>query len=335
MTADLDAHALAFLKSTPWAQAEVAVLTQDASARRYYRLTHPTLRSAILMDASKSVAGEMARFLHIGRFLRDIGLSAPEIYEESADYLILEDFGNARFADLPTDPAALYGIALDVLLHLQTHPAPEGLPLCDAAHLGELAATALQFYPNSASGSRNSESDAVAELVVSLSQCLDLTPSCVMLRDYHAENVMWLPDREGYARAGLLDFQDAMLGHPAFDVVSLLQDARRDIDLDFEREMCTYFQTRSSLNADHFATSYAALGAIRNLRIIGMFTRLSRLLNRPHYVDFIPRVWAYLDRDLAHPALRDLRDMVANTLPAPTKSYLEFLKSACLTNPPQ
>ena len=89
------------------------------------------------------------------------------------------------------------------------------------------------------------------------------------------------------------------------------------------------------MSKDHFATSYAALGAIRNLRIIGMFARLSRLLNRPHYVDFIPRVWAYLDRDLAHPVLSDLRDMVDNTLPAPTKSHLQFLKSACLTNPPQ
>lgn len=335
MTADLDAPALAFLKSTPWAQAEVAVLTQDASARRYYRLNHPAIKSAILMDASKSVAGEMVRFLHMARYLRDIGLSAPEIYEESADYLILEDFGNARFADLPADPAALYRIALDVLLQLQTHPAPEGLPLCDAVHLGDLAATAWQFYPNSATGARNSDSDTVADLVESLSQRLDLTPTCVMLRDYHAENVMWLPDRSGFARAGLLDFQDAMLGNPAFDVVSLLQDARRDIDPDFEREMCTYFQTRSSMSADHFATSYAVLGAVRNLRIIGMFARLSRLLNRPHYVDFIPRVWAYLDRDLAHPALSDLREMVENTLPAPTKSHLEFLKSACLTNPPQ
>ena len=335
MTADLDAPALAFLKSTPWAQADVAVLTQDASPRRYYRLTHPALMSAILMDASIWVAGEMARFLHIARYLRDIGLSAPEIHEESADYLILEDFGDTRFADLPTDPAELYRVALDVLLHLQTHSAPEGLPLCNPAHLGDLAATAWQFYPNSAPGGHSSDSDAVAELVESLSQRLDLTQSCVMLRDYHAENVMWLPDRSGFARAGLMDFQDAMLGHPAFDVVSLLQDARRDIDLEFEREMCAYFQSLSPMSTDHFATSYAALGAIRNLRIIGMFARLSRLLNRPHYVDFIPRVWAYLERDLAHPALRDLREVVENILPAPTKSHLEFLKSACLTNPPQ
>ena len=335
MTADLDAPALAFLKSTPWAQAEVAVLTQDASARRYFRLNHPALKSAILMDASRSVAGEMARFLHMDQYLRDIGLSAPEIYEEFADYLILEDFENARFADVPTDPDELYRIALDVLLHLQTHPAPEGLPLCDAAHLGELAATAWQWYPDCATGKRNSDSDTVADLVESLSQRLDLTPSCVMLRDYHAENVMWLPDRQGYARAGLLDFQDAMLGHPAFDVVSLLQDARRDIDPDFERAMCAYFQTRSSMSADHFATSYAAFGAVRNLRIIGMFARLSRLLYRPHYVDFIPRVWAYLDRDLAHPALSDLREVVEKTLPPPAKSPLQFLKSACLPHPPQ
>ena len=335
MTSDLRPEGERFLANSDWASAEVAALTQDASARKYFRLTKQTRDTAILMDASQAPPEEMARFLKIGRHLRKIHLSAPEIYAEAPGFLVLEDFGDLRFADMPGDQGSLYPIALDAVLHLQAHPAPQGLPICDAAHLGELAATAWQWYAPESTGERDVLGQSVADLVEALANDLLPKPSCLMLRDYHAENIMWLPQRNGTSRAGLLDFQDAMLGHPAFDVVSLLQDARRDISPDFELEMCTYFRKRASISEDEFTTTYAALGAIRNLRIIGMFARLSRLLRRPSYVDFIPRVWAYLERDLAHPDLNDLRKIVDETLPFPAETHLNFLRTECLTPPPQ
>jgi aminoglycoside/choline kinase family phosphotransferase len=281
------------------------------------------------MDATAAPQGELDRFLSVGLHLRDIGLSAPQVFAENSDYLLLEDFGDMRFADLPTDQSELYKLALDVLSHVQAQPAPSDLPHCDAAHLGTLAATAWQWYPKFATGTQDHLFHEVADQFREFAFSTDLAPSCMMLRDYHAENLMWLPQREGIRRAGLLDYQDAMLGHPAFDVVSLLQDARRDVEPDFERAMCAYFAQTMSMTQSDFYASYAALGAIRNLRIIGMFARLARHLGRPEYVDFIPRVWEYLDRDLAHPALEPVRALVLESLPPPSDAHLQMLRDTC------
>jgi len=150
----------------------------------------------------------------------------------------------------------------------------------------------------------------------------------VIQRDYHAENLLWLPDRDGVARVGLLDFQDAMLGHPAYDLVSLLQDARRDVPAEIELSMTRRFIDRSGVDEHGFRTAYAVLGVQRNLRILGVFARLSLDYGKPHYVDLIPRVWAHLRRGVDHPAMAPVADLLLQTLPLPTADNLNRLKRA-------
>ena len=155
----------------------------------------------------------------------------------------------------------------------------------------------------------------------------------MILRDYHAENLLWLPARQGPARAGQLDFQDAMLGHPAYDLVSLLQDARRDVSSDVAEAMVRHYCHQTNSNHSDFTTAYHLLGAQRNLRILGVFARLSLMAGKPHYIDLIPRVWAHLMHDLAHPALAPVAALIRADLPEPTPALLQRLKDLCGTVP--
>ena len=148
----------------------------------------------------------------------------------------------------------------------------------------------------------------------------------MILRDYHAENLIWLPGRKGIARVGLLDFQDAMTGHRAYDLVSLLQDVRRDVPAGIETRMLARYIDGSGTNDHAFRTAYAVLGAQRNLRILGVFARLATDYGKPRYVDLIPRVWAHLVRDLDHPALAPVAQMLVDTLPAPSPETLQRLR---------
>ena len=157
--------------------------------------------------------------------------------------------------------------------------------------------------------------------------------SALVLRDYHAENLIWLPGRNGTARVGLLDFQDAARGHPVYDLVSLLKDARRDLAPGLEARMIDRFLDRSGMAPDAFHAAYATLGAQRNLRILGGFARLSMHYGKPSYVDLIPRVWRHLQDSLAHPALATLAKVVNEDLPPPDPNLLQTLKDQCGTVP--
>ena len=145
-------------------------------------------------------------------------------------------------------------------------------------------------------------------------------------RDYHADNLLWLPERAGAARVGLLDFQDAMAGHPGYDLVSLLQDVRRDVSAEVEAEMLRHYITESGVEDAAFRTAYAVLGAQRNLRILGVFGRLGLDYGKPQYVDMIPKVWAHVMRDLEHPALAPVAGLLRDALPAPTADVLARLR---------
>ena len=151
-------------------------------------------------------------------------------------------------------------------------------------------------------------------------------PAVTVLRDYHAENLIWLPEREGARRAGLLDFQDAWIGHRAYDLVSLLQDARRDVSEETAAACMRHYLDGSGLDAERFEAACAVLGAQRNLRILGVFARLAVTRGNPRYIDLVPRVWHHLERDLAHPALAEVR-RILDVLPAPTPSVLERLRT--------
>lgn len=326
-----------FLRRCGWGDARRAHLAGDASARSYLRLTRGT-QSAVLMDSPPGAGDDVADFVRIAAHLSGIGLSAPRIYEADLDagFLLLEDLGDALFTRVVTDDPglepALYDAAVDVLLALQSQPAANGVPDLSARDWAEAAAFAPTFYAGGISGSAPDSADFLAILAAALTRHAD-GPRILILRDYHAGNLLWLPDRHGVARVGVLDFQQAQLGQPGYDLVSLLQDARRDVAAATEVAGVQRFCAGRGITPADFAPAYAALGAQRALRIIGIFARLCLVGGKPGYVALIPRVWDQLLRNLAHPALADLRRECLAILPEPTPENLSRITARCARPP--
>lgn len=326
-------RAKAFLNLTHWAPARRSMVAGDASNRRYERL-HLAEKTAIFMDAPPEKGEDVGPFITIAKYLVGLGLSAPKILakDEGDGFLILEDLGDDLFARIvardPTKETQLYEAAVDALV--TAHQAdPPDLPDYDATRMTDLAALAFTRYKAGIIGWEDvRETAAFKDAFRPLLAELTDGKAVMIHRDYHAENLLWLPDREGIARVGMLDFQDAMLGHPAYDLVSILQDARRDVPPEIEERMILHFLTQTGHDDAPFRGAYAALGAQRNLRIIGIFARLSLDMGKTHYVDLIPRVWGLLMRDLDHPALADIAPLIRRGLPAPTLENLAKLKPA-------
>ncbi|WP_243613435.1 aminoglycoside phosphotransferase family protein [Shimia aestuarii] len=327
-----------FLNATPWSDAERAPLAGDASNRRYLRLVHDH-KTAVLMDAPPESGEDIRPFVAIAQELRDAGLSAPQVLFQDREngFLLLEDLGDDLFARVvkraPELETLLYESATDVLLSLHAHPIRTDLAAYSPAVMTEMAALSYRWYLR---GHDRPFEEAALKFEAAFRPLLETHASgadVLIQRDYHAENLLWLPERDGVQRVGLLDFQDAMKGHRAYDLVSLLQDARRDVSPALEQEMLDRYISVSRQPDDAFRAAYHALGVQRNLRIIGVFARLSMHFGKPHYVDFIPRVWGYLLRDLAHPALAPVRNLVLDSLPVPTKPNLQTLKDKCGTFP--
>ncbi|MBE3640326.1 aminoglycoside phosphotransferase family protein [Mangrovicoccus algicola] len=328
-----------FLDAAGWGAAMLHPLAGDASNRRYSRVAAPDGRRAVLMDAPPERGEDVRPFLAIARHLSGLGLSAPAILaaEEARGLLLIEDLGDGLFARLAAaDPACeepLYLAAIEVLAELSRHAAPAGLMPYDSTTMPDLGALALDWYLHG--GDRGADPATRAALAEALRAALAPHdgPRVLVQRDYHAENLLWLPERAGAARVGLLDFQDAAAGHPAYDLVSLLEDARRDVSPATVAAAKAHYLALTGADPETFATAYAAMGAQRNLRIIGVFARLSLHFGKPHYVDLIPRVWDHLMTDLAHPSLAGLYDIVRHALPQPTPTRLEELKARCGTVP--
>ncbi|MFN7004005.1 MAG: aminoglycoside phosphotransferase family protein [Roseinatronobacter sp.] len=327
-----------FIAASPWAGAMRALLAGDASNRRYERLSLNG-ETAVLMDAPHEKGEDVRPFVRIARYLSDLGLSAPAILAEDREngFLLLEDLGDNLFARvIPREPELeqpLYAAATDVLIHLHRAPPPENLPAYDTGVMLDMAALAWRWYLGEGSAENTEAEQAFRAAFRPLLADHAADTSVLIQRDYHAENLLWLPDRHGPARVGLLDFQDAMAGHPAYDLVSVLQDARRDVPLQIEEAMITRYVAATGLDEGKFRAAYAVLGVQRNLRILGVFGRLCLVNGKPHYVDLIPRVWGLLLRDLEHPALAPVRDLVIGSLPAPTPEILKGLKKKCATLP--
>jgi aminoglycoside/choline kinase family phosphotransferase len=213
----------------------------------------------------------------------------------------------------PEAERRIYADAVDLLAALHAHRAhPDLRPYDEAEYLREAALLTDWYTPAlgldvDADGYRAAWSEALAPL-------LD-TQSVTVLRDYHAENIMLIDDREGLSALGLLDFQDALAGHPAYDLVSLLQDARRDVPEAIEAEMLARYKEAAAPDPG-FDDAYWLLGAQRNAKIVGIFTRLHKRDGKPRYLSLLPRVWRYLERDLAHPALAPVRAWFDANVPA-------------------
>jgi aminoglycoside/choline kinase family phosphotransferase len=305
------AHAPEFLASCGWGGAEILPLAGDASFRRYFRIVHGD-RTAVLMDAPPEHE-DVRPFVAVAEWLAGTGLTAPEILARDLDrgLLLLGDFGDWRLREyLDNDPSRegeLYELATDVLVHLHQHEPMPGLPPHGLDQWLEELKLFTDWYCPAVGLSVNSGDYCAAWTKVLEPVARDGLGPVTVLRDYHAENVMLVKDREGVAHFGLLDFQDALAGHPAYDLASVLEDARRDVPADIERLMLDRYIAATG-NAQAFERAYWALAAQRNTRILGVFTRLWKRDNKPHYTQFQPRMWGLLERDLARPGLEPVRD---------------------------
>lgn len=281
-------------------------------------------------NAMARLAGPDCRpFAAVGHFLRGQGLSAPDTiaHDYANGFLLIEDLGDGRFADLIMSGQSerpLYETAIDVLAGLHSVRAPEVLPVPGGGDVALLPYDTLAmesevhlltewFYP--AATGRTLANDAqlaFSDAWRSALGQLEISEPVVVLRDYHAENLMWLEGRAGASRAGLLDFQDALAGSPAYDLISLTEDARRDVSAELGDAMTDrYVEHRRSLNSqfdeEAFRFAAALLATQRNTKIVGIFARLWKRDGKPRYTQFLPRMWGYLERDLSHPALGDLK----------------------------
>lgn len=314
----------AFLRGAGWGGAARAPLAGDASARRYERLRAPSgaPATAVLMDAPPEQEASVRAFVEVAGRLAALGLSPPAIRhaEPEAGLLLLEDLGDALLARQaqarPEDEPALYAAAADALVRLRRAgpEAARGLPVFDADAMAEaasLAATAYAGRPD-ARWTDAPWSGALRAALLAHAGPADT----LILRDFHAENLLWLPERRGAARLGLLDFQDAMRGPAAYDLASLLRDARRDVSPEAARAATARFAEGTGTPPHRLDAALAVLGAQRALRILGVFARLARA-GRPAYLRFVPRVWGQLVADLDHPACEALRGRVLGALPPP------------------
>ncbi|MEO8454776.1 MAG: phosphotransferase [Sphingomicrobium sp.] len=312
-------YAHEFLASCGWPAAQILPLAGDASFRRYFRVVAGE-RTAVLMDAPPPHE-DPRPFVAVAEWLGSVGLSAPQILarDMGKGLLLLGDFGDWRLREfLDHDPARepeLYAVATDVLIHLHQHPPMEGLrPHGLEQWLDELMLFTEWYCPAvgaqvDADGYRAAWTEALAPVAS------DGLGPVTVLRDYHAENIMLVGDREGVGHFGLLDFQDAVAGHPAYDLASVLEDARRDVPADLERAMIDRYVAATG-HGHPFERAYWALAAQRNARILGVFTRLWKRDNKPHYRRFQPRMWGLLERDLAQPDLKPVRDWFDSNIAA-------------------
>lgn len=334
-------HAL--LARAGWSDATRRFMLGDASARAYERLTRPDGGTGILMispprpdgpairdgkpySAIARLAENVVPFLAMGAALRAQSLSAPEIYasDANAGLAILEDLGTQavvdengpipeRYAEAVAVLAALHGRALPGRLPAGAAPEYSIPPYDIEALLIEVELLTDWYAP--AYARQTLDDEAKGSFVSIWKNLLEATvfgESTWTLRDYHSPNLIWLPERAGLQRVGIIDFQDCVLGDPAYDVVSLLQDARVTVSDDLElRLLSHYARKRREVSPDFdmskFARSYAVLGAQRATKILGIFARLDKRDHKPQYLAHLPRVRRYLAKDLAHPALAELK----------------------------
>lgn len=348
------AEMAAFLDASPWATSNAIFLQGDASTRAYARLRDRQGRIVVLMNAPSQPDGPPVRdgkpysawahlaedcrpFVAMAGALRALGLSAPEIFacDLERGFLVLEDLGDAVYAPeiRKGGPIAEFqGAAVEVLLHLSEAPPPVELKLPDGSvytpapfdrGAAQIEIELLIDWLWPALKGESPPPDARDEFLALWSPVLDDIAAgerAWLLRDFHSPNLIWLPDREGLRKVGIIDFQDAMLGPLAYDLVSLLQDARVDVPAALEQALFDHYchgrkQRDTGFQRGAFEAAYAALGAQRNTKILGIFARLAKRDGKRSYIAHMPRVAEYLDRDLAHAGLVRIREWHARHLP--------------------
>lgn len=314
----------ALLARCGWQDAEIVPLAGDASFRRYDRLYRANDR-AVLMDAPPPHE-DVRPYLHVTGLLEAARLSPPRVFgsDVTHGFVLMEDFGNDLFSAViardQSAETALYQAATDLLLALCHQPAPRDLPAYDHAVYQRELALFTDWYLPAVLGAPL-PGPAVAEYTALWHGLLDLaqpgTP-CLVLRDYHVDNLIWRSEETGHARIGLLDFQDALIGAPAYDLISLIEDARRDLGPGLAAHCFRRFVAGSSkqLDATRFRRQCRVVACQRHLKVLGIFTRLAKRDGKPRYLAHVPRLWRYVETHLtAEPALAPLNAWLAQHLP--------------------
>lgn len=311
-------HIETFLATTTFSGATLAPLAGDASFRRYVRVRKDG-NTAMLMDAPPGKE-DVRPFLAVATHLVSAGYSAPTILaaDINAGLLLLEDLGDDSFTRLLKEGRAseteLYEAAIDVLAEWHGVKAPLfgnaalALPAYDEALLMREVRLFADWYLPQALGKDNAIALGQEYMALwrEILASAPLATNCFVHRDYHADNLMWLPGRDGTRRVGLLDFQDGVYGDAAYDLVSLLEDARRDVPPVLAAQLIERYLSATGTGRERFHTAYAMLGAQRNSKIIGIFSRLAARDGKHHYLQYLPRVWKHLAQDVHHPALATL-----------------------------
>jgi len=318
-----------FLAAAGWPGVEPKPLAADASFRRYYRLFRDG-ETAVLMDAPPPQE-DVGAFHRVQSLLCGLGFSAPRAlgFDQAAGLMLLEDLGDRTFTRAlaeGADERALYRLAVDLLIALHQRftpelPAGSDLPPYDDTRLLEEAALLVDWYlpalgrpPTAAQ--RGAYEDAWRAVLPEARK----VPDTLVLRDFHVDNLMVVEGRQGIAACGLLDFQDAVLGPVTYDLVSLLEDVRRDVSPALAVELRgRYLAAAPTLERAAFEASYAILGAQRNAKIVGIFTRLCRRDGKADYLKHIARTWRLLESDLAHPALAPVKAWFDREVPPDTR----------------
>ncbi|MCQ2914101.1 MAG: phosphotransferase [Alphaproteobacteria bacterium] len=314
-----------FLEKNNWADGDKKLLAHDASFRHYDRIVRGD-ESVVLMDAPPPME-DIRPFITVDKKLRELGLSAPYMYDydEENGFILLEDFGDSTYTKLinaGTEEYDLYALATDVLVHLNQFDdkisVPQGLPKYDTEALLKEAMLFPEWYMPAVFGHKTDEKamDEYRNLWIKAFDSIKDVSKSMVLRDYHVDNLMILNNKpEGLKECGLLDFQDALHGPMIYDIMSLMEDARRDIDAKLITEM--QFRYRDGLKhagfadkagtLDEFNTVWKILAAGRHAKVLGIFVRLCVRDHKPKYLCHIQRLWHLLDRALSDPALKDLR----------------------------
>jgi aminoglycoside/choline kinase family phosphotransferase len=312
-----------FVAKAGWRDAHESLLAGDASFRKYFRLKRAS-GTAVVMD-SPAAHEPVKPFVRIGRHLLKLGLSAPEIFAEDFGngFLLLEDLGDDTYARVIAkggNEAELYARATDVLVTLHqapSHAVLPGLGFYTGEALIDAAMLLPEWYLPEASG-RPTRDEDIATYRAAWQACLKHLPTganALLLRDYHKDNLLWLPARPGVRACGLLDFQDAQQGHPSYDLVSLIEDARRDVPPAIHQACLQRYLGATGLDSKDFGIGMALMAAQRHARIIGLWIRLLRRDGKPEYLQYMQRCWRMFERALKHDALEPLRAWVDRLLP--------------------
>ena len=328
-----------FLDSLNLGKIQRVKLKNDASYRQYERIIQSDGKSLIFMDAPPEKE-KIAPFIQVANFLRDNDFSAPEIIvsDVATGFMLLEDFGDDSYSKILNGKSTalsnlsentLYEKAIDNLINL--HKIPTNTTIFnnyDESALIKESNLFIEWYISILNGETISKEiqEEFNLIMKHLLSSIKLFSKVVVLRDYHADNLMWLDDRNHHRKTGLLDFQDAVIGSAAYDLVSLLEDARRDVSPALAEAMITrYLQAFPNYSRKDFNAAYSILGIQRNLKIVGIFTRQASKNKNPFYLSMLPRVWRHINNDLKHPLLLPLKNWLTKIVPTQMKGYKSIL----------